>query len=623
MLPMEPAARSMDTATPKFLAMSMPRRRHPLRSSIALAFASALAVTACDKAEPRSEEKGAGQPASAEPEAKDDRKADAKKDEDSRPRAASAAAVERAKAEGLPEVVTETAARDQSAGDEPPPPPTVDGRTQRIAKTQIPEKVEKEGKPVDPSAFFTHYGVNPTIDTRENPFSTFGIDVDTASYVMARSHLDRGELPPDAAIRVEEVVNYFDYHYAPPPQGEFSMHAEVVPSPQREGYHLLHLGLKAKEIAASQRPDANLVFVIDVSGSMGSEGRLDLVKSSLRLLVQQLRSSDHVGIVAYGSSARVVLPPTAGSEHDMILAAIDQLRTEGSTNVEAGLTLGYELVARQALGAGINRVVLCSDGVANTGATTAEAILRRVAEQAKRGITITTIGVGMGDYNDTLMERLANKGNGNYSYVDDAIEARRVFVDHLTGTLAVVAKDVKLQIEMDPKAVARYRLLGYENRSLSRQDFDDDRKDAGELGAGHTVTALYEIRLQPGEHEQLGTLRVRYKTPRADTSEKLERTLPGSLVRGAWTEAAPPTQLSVVAAAYAEKLRGSYWVRNLPWSEVQRLYGEIDSELRSQPEVRELGRLIDVATRLDTRPDKFEADLPIARMDFDRVPVLR
>jgi Ca-activated chloride channel family protein len=302
---------------------------------------------------------------------------------------------------------------------------------------------------------------------------------------------------------------------------------------------------------------------------------------------------------------------------------VDELHTEGSTNVEAGLRLGYELVERQALGAGINRVVLCSDGVANTGANTADAILRRVGEQAARGITLTTIGVGMGDYNDTLMEQLANKGNGNYAYVDDRAEARRVFVDHLTGTLQVIAKDVKIQVELDPDAVARYRLLGYENRGLGRSDFDDDRKDGGELGAGHTVTALYEIKLLPGEHPRLGRLRVRYKTPRSETSTQIERDLPPSLVRSAWSDAAPPTQLSVVAAAYAEKLRGSYWVRNLTWADIQRLYAEIDEHLRADPDVAELGRLIDRAAGLDRRGDKFERDLPLAKMDFDQVPVLR
>jgi Ca-activated chloride channel family protein len=506
----------------------------------------------------------------------------------------------------------------------PPEDPTAkpddDLPTRIVAEPPPPTATEPEH--ASPQ-YFTHYGVNPTIDTRENPFSTFGIDVDTASYVLARTHLDRRELPPEDAIRVEEVVNYFDYHYAPPEEGDFSLHAEVVPSPHRTGYHVLHLGVKGKDIAAAERPAANLVFVIDVSGSMGSQGRLQLVKDALQLLIVQLRAGDSVGIVAYGSSARVILPPTPGSDHATIVSAVDELHTEGSTNVEAGLRLGYELVERQALGAGINRVVLCSDGVANTGATTAEAILRQVGEEAARGITLTTIGVGMGDYNDTLMEQLADKGNGNYAYVDDRAEARRVFVDHLTGTLQVIAKDVKLQVELDPDAVARYRLLGYENRGLTRSEFGDDRKDAGELGAGHTVTALYEIKLVPGEHARLGRLRVRYKSPRSEAATEIQRELPMSLVRSTWRDAAPPTQLSVVAAAYAEKLRGSYWVRNLAWVDVQRLYAEIDEGLKAQPDVQELGRLIERAASLDRRGDKFERDLPLAQMDFDQVPVLR
>jgi len=610
----------------------MPMLRCPLPrlSCAALAILAALSPLACDKADeaPARQEAEDHRAAAEAPVSPSVAKAEPSGDEAEAAADAADGSAERAREEGLPPRVVE----DAPAGGSAPSPTPSDipgignsskgrGPAPGATTKTVPPREPERANPGE--TFYTHYGVNPTIDTGENRFSTFGIDVDTAAYVLARSHLDRGELPPEEAVRVEEVINYFDYHYAPPSEGEFSLHAEVVPSPQRQGYHLLHLGLKAKEIAVADRPEANLVFVIDVSGSMDNEGRLTLVKDSLRLLVQQLRGGDRVGIVAYGSSARVVLPPTAGSEHDTILAAIDQLRTEGSTNVEAGLTLGYELVAKGALGAGINRVVLCSDGVANTGSTTAEAILRRVEQQAARGITITTVGVGMGSYNDTLMERLANKGNGNYAYVDDEIEARRVFVDHLTGTLQVVAKDVKLQVELDPSAVARYRLLGYENRALTRQDFDDDRKDAGELGAGHTVTALYEVKLKPGEHELLGTLRVRYKTPRSDTSTKLERKLPGALVRETWAQAAPPTQLSVVAAAYGEKLRGSYWVRNMPWSEIQRLYGEIDPELRRQPEVRELGRLIDTAARLDHRTDKFEHDLPVARMDFDRVPVLR
>lgn len=500
---------------------------------------------------------------------------------------------------------------------------------------EIPKILRVEGQLARPGFFrkeeqaedavaslFKHYGVGPTIATAETAVSTFAADVDTASYAVLRSHLEGGALPPAAAVRVEEVINYFDYHYAPPTAGDFSLHAEVVPSPQRRGYHVLHLGIKGKEVAAADRTAANLVFVIDVSGSMRGD-RLNTVKKSLALLVGQLRSDDSVGIVAYGGSARVVLEPTNGSDKSTILQAIDTLKVQGSTNVEAGLTLGYDLIAKAKVGAGINRVILCSDGVANTGATTAETILGRVAKQAERGVTISTIGVGMGGYNDTLMEKLADKGNGNYAYVDDLQEAQRVFVDHLTGTLQVIAKDVKLQVEFDDAVVSRYRLLGYENRGLSERDFDDDTKDAGELGAGHTVTALYEIKVTDDEAESLGVLRVRYKKPRGTQSELVERPLPTSLLRASYEQAAPPTRLSMVAAAYAEKLRDSYWVRNLSWQQVESMYAQIDASLMTDPAVAELGRLIATASKLDQRKDRFEGDAPVVAMDFDRVPVLR
>ena len=486
-------------------------------------------------------------------------------------------------------------------------------------------KVAETDKAADNShsMIFEHYGVNPTIETTVTNLSTFAVDVDTASYAMARSFLNKGEMPPEASVRVEEIINYFDYLYTAPEDGDFSVHAEVVPSPQRIGYHVLRLGLKGKEVAVEARPSANLVFVVDISGSMASGNRLGMVKDSLRLLVDELGSDDYVGIVAYGSKARVVLPPTTGAERDAILAAIDGLRTEGSTNVEAGLELGYAQVAKQSLGAGINRVILCSDGVANTGATKAEQILQKVAQHADRGITISTIGVGMGNYNDTMMEKLANKGNGNYAYVDGLEEAKRVFVEHLTGTLQVIAKDVKLQLEFDKDVVARYRLLGYENRSLTARDFSDDSKDAGEIGAGHTVTALYEIKFKDPEADKFGTLRIRYKRPRGTKSALLEKPLPGTLIRDSYAEAAPPTRLSMVAAAYAEKLRGSYWVRNLTWDEIQEMYDGIPLELRETQEVAELGKLIGKAAALDARSDKFEQDLPLAKMDFDRVPVLK
>ena len=565
--------------------------------------------------------------AESAPAQKESRAADEKRDE-----AAGAAPVaDEAKTRGeegeMGRADAESVVEEAPSEAAPPPHPRILAEVGQPQPDEITEahKERREAKadPISPTQYFEHYGVNPTIETTANPISTFAVDVDTASYVMARSFLGRAELPPEASVRVEEVVNYFDYHYEPPEDGDFSLHAEVVPSPQRTGYHVLHLGVKAKEVATESRPAANLVFVIDVSGSMGSGNRLGIVKDALKLLVGQLHADDSVGLVAYGSTARVVLPSTPGSDKTAIEAAIDGLRVEGSTNVEAGLKLGYEEVAKATMGAAINRVILCSDGVANVGATRAEEILDSVAQHAARGITISTVGVGMGSYNDTMMEKLADKGNGNYAYIDDLEEARRVFVEHLTGTLQVIAKDVKLQVEFDPAVVARYRLLGYENRGLATEDFHDDTKDAGELGAGHTVTALYEIRLKDPEADNFGTLRVRYKKPRGGASELMERPLPTSLIRRTYAEAAPPTRLSMVAAAYAEKLRGSYWVRNLGWDEVREMYDGIPLELRSEAEVAELGRLIDTAAKLDKRGDKFETQLPVAKMDFDRVPVLR
>ncbi len=352
--------------------------------------------------------------------------------------------------------------------------------------------------------FFDHYGVNPTLDTAEEPTSTFSVDVDTASYNVARAYLGQRVQPPEAAIRVEEFVNSFDYDY-PPPDGEvFGLQAEAFPSPNRHGYHVLHLGLKGFEVEPEERAPAHLVFVIDVSGSMDMDNRLGLVKRSLRLLVNQLGKHDTIGLVVYGGDGRVILQPTRLKDRQRILTAIDSLKSGGSTNAQEGILLGYRMAARHLdagrAGAGdIHRIVLCSDGVANNGvSTSADGIFDTVRQQAARGITISTVGFGMANYNDVLMERLAQIGDGNYHYVDHLGAARKIFIEDLTATLQVIARDVKIQVEFDPAAVSRYRLLGYENRRLEHQDFADDLKDAGEVGAGHAVTALDESVSSPG-----------------------------------------------------------------------------------------------------------------------------
>jgi Ca-activated chloride channel family protein len=486
---------------------------------------------------------------------------------------------------------------------------------------------EGEGRPVlseGPSAMlFKHYGVNPTIDTEEEPRSTFAVDVDTASYAMARSFLERGVLPAEAAVRVEEIVNAFDYGYEAPHGKTFNIMAEAAPSPNRRGYHIMHIGVKGMEVSKDNRKAANLVFVIDVSGSMQPDNRLGLVKRSLRLLVDQLDESDKVGIVTYGSKAKEVLQPTSAWRRDDINAVIDGLKTEGATNAEAGLRVGYQMAERHFRPEAVNRVVLLSDGVANVGLTGPTSILETIQQQVKRGIKMTTVGFGMGNYNDVLMEQLADKGDGNYFYVDKLAQARKVFVENLTGTLQVIAKDVKIQVKFDQRSVARYRLIGYENRALTARQFSDDRVDAGEIGAGHAVTAVYEIKLREGSSAPIASVRVRFKQPSGGQSMLMQKTVPNHIVKNENGDLSSPSQLSLIAAQFGEKLRGSYWARNISYDDIVARFDKVSPGLRQQEQVIELRRLVEKARDLDIRGDKFVSQGPVARMDFDRVPVLR
>lgn len=467
-----------------------------------------------------------------------------------------------------------------------------------------------------------HYGVNPTIETAAERFSTFAADVDTGSYALARAYLERGSLPAEAAVRVEEFVNAFDYGYRAPEREVFGVQVEAFPSPSRRGYHVLHLGVKGREVRPADRKPSHLVFTIDVSGSMGIENRLGLVKKALGLLVGELDARDQVSIVVYGDSARLVLAPTPATQKERLLEAIASLRPEGSTNAQAGLELAYDVALRAFRPGGMNRVILCSDGVANNGITDAGGIWSRVRAKASEGITLSTVGFGMGNYNDVLMERLADAGDGNYAYVDKLEEAHRVFVQNLTGLLQVIAKDVKLQLEFNPEAVERYRLVGFENRLLDKRDFANDKVDAGELGAGHAVTAIYEVKLKKSASPTFATFRARFKAPEGGPSMLVEKALPTSLIRGAPGEATGPARLSLVAAGFAEKLRGSYWARTLSWAQLLSMCDELPPGLRERGDVVELRRLIATARRLDARPDRFEQEAPVAAMDFDRVPVL-
>ena len=410
--------------------------------------------------------------------------------------------------------------------------------------------------------FFKNYGVNPFIDTEDDHLSTFAVDVDTASYTVARRFVQDGNLPDPDSVRVEEFVNYFEQGYERPGEGAFAIHLEGSPSPfGQENHWLMRVGLQGKSVSAEERKDATLIFTIDVSGSMGREDRLGLVKQSLRLLVDELRDTDKVGIVTYGSRGSVLLEPTDGEEKGRIMGAIDSLQPTGSTYVEDGLRLAYKMASGEVEPGRITRVIVLSDGVGNVGNTGAESILRQISENVEKGITLTTVGFGMGNYNDILMEQLANDGDGSYHYVDTLAEARRIFVENLTGTLQVIAKDGKIQVDFNPDVVTRFRLLGYENRRVDDQDFRNDEVDAGEIGADHSVTALYELKLRDDADGLLSTVRVRYEDPDSGEVYEIYREFNRADLETSLEQTSPRFQMAAVVAEYAEILRESYWAQ--------------------------------------------------------------
>jgi Ca-activated chloride channel family protein len=437
---------------------------------------------------------------------------------------------------------------------------------QAVTNRQAPPSTGGTTEPNDApygDVFFAEYGINPFIDTDDDALSTFGLDVDTGSYTVIRRYLRDGHLPPREAVRVEEVVNAFDYGDPPPRRGDFRLTAEAAPTPFGEGdrYAVVRFGIRARDVDASHRPPAHLTFVVDVSGSMARENRLGLVKKALAELLDHLRSDDRVALVVFGSSGQVLLEPT--EDHERIRAAIDRLAPSGSTNAEEGLVLGYELAARQLDEPGIHRLILCSDGVANVGRTGPESILGRIRKYADQGVELTTVGFGMGNYNDVLMEQLADTGDGRYAYVDTLSEARRLFVEELTGTLMTVARDAKAQVELEPRVVSRYRLLGYENRDIADERFRDPTVDAGEIGAGHSVTAVYEIKLRADAPRRgtLATLRLRYRPADGGEPVELEQRLDVRDLAPSWGDAPASLRLASLVAEYAELLKGSYWAR--------------------------------------------------------------
>lgn len=439
---------------------------------------------------------------------------------------------------------------------------------------------------------------NPIHRVAEQPVSTFSIDVDTGSYANVRRMLAAGELPPKDAVRVEELLNYFDYGYPKPASKDtpFQVTTELAPAPWNAKHVLMQIGIQGYDVDKAELPPANLVLLIDTSGSMDEPDKLPLLKKAFAQLVPQLRAKDRISIVTYAGSAGLVLPPTPGDRGGEILAALDNLAAGGSTNGGEGIQLAYA-VARQAfVDGGINRVLLATDGDFNVGTANQEALETLVADQRKSGIALSTLGFGTGNYNDAMAEQLADVGNGNHAYIDSALEARKVLVEELGSTLLTIAGDVKVQVEFNPAVVAEYRLIGYENRMLKREDFNNDKVDAGEIGAGHDVTALYEVTLVGSGGEsvdplrygkgseaaadakapraaagdaksgELALLRLRYKRPGENDSRLIETPLLRKDIAG---EPSERLRFAASVAAFGDLLRGGTYVgQDFGWSGV-------------------------------------------------------
>jgi len=397
---------------------------------------------------------------------------------------------------------------------------------------------------------------NPFKKTADEAVSTFAVDVDTASYANVRRFLREGSLPPRDAVRIEELVNYFDYGWAEPSGGApIAVTTEVASCPWEPGHRLLAIGLRTKSVSVDNLPPSNLVFLVDTSGSMSDPDKLPLVKRAFSLLVETLRPQDRVSIVAYAGSAGLVLPPTKGGDAAVILAALEELESGGSTAGGAGIALAYETALENFRSGGNNRVILATDGDFNVGISSENALVDLIESYRNKGVFLSVLGFGTGNVKDSRMEALADKGNGNYGYVDSVGEARKLLVEEMGATLVAVAKDVKVQVEFDPAAVESWRLIGYENRLLAAEDFANDAKDAGEMGAGHRVTALYELVPAKGAGGMPGEVRVRYKKPTEDQSSLME--LPFEDSGAAYAAASDDLRFAASVAAFGMLLRDS------------------------------------------------------------------
>jgi Ca-activated chloride channel homolog len=445
-------------------------------------------------------------------------------------------------------------------------------------------------------------GVNPYVDPVEDRVSTFALDVDTASYSIAQRYVDDGFRPDPSSVRVEEWVNAFDQGYRPPLDDTFSIVADGGPTPfTHPGEILLRIGLQAREVRDRARQDASLTFVIDTSGSMARENRLELVKDALARLVDGLGRGDTVAIVTFGDAGQVLLEPTPATDRYAILDVIDRLQPGGSTNLEHGLRLGYDLARSALTENGIDRVVLASDGVANVGLTDPESILAGIRRDAAAGIELVSIGVGMGNYNDVLLEQLADQGDGFYAYVNTPDEADRLFTHDLTGTLQTVALDARAQVEFDAEAVAAYRLVGYENRAIDDRDFTDDSVDAGAIGAGHSVTALYAIQLNDdvGRQGRIATVSLRWTDPEDGGADQIDREVRTSDLARQFGATDPYFRFDAVVASTAEVLRGSPWANRVHLADIAEVAYRHAESLPPTDEVHGFLDLLDRLARMD------------------------
>ena len=440
---------------------------------------------------------------------------------------------------------------------------------------------------------YRHFESQQLYRVSDNPVSTFSIDVDTGAYANMRRWLNQGQLPPEDAVRVEEFINYFDYDYPSPnnTQTPFQVNTEIAPTPWNMNTRLLRIGIQGYQVPKSQLPSSNLVFLIDVSGSMNSADKLPLLQQALTMLTNQLEARDSISMVVYAGASGVVLPPTQGDRKADILVALQQLRAGGSTNGAAGIQLAYQMAEQNFIPNGVNRVILATDGDFNVGLASTEELIDMIQRKRQAGIALTTLGFGSGNYNDHLLEQLADEGNGNYAYIDRLSEARKVLSEELSSTLLTIAKDVKIQIEFNPAQVSEYRLIGYENRVLNEEDFANDKVDAGEIGAGHRVTALYEVslagsgsqRLPPRRYQsnnsqaesrnqsfdrELAHLSIRYKLPGESVSSLIESPVMDSGINARGSDS---FNFAASVAAFGQKLRGGKYLESFTYTDIAQL----------------------------------------------------